>query len=300
MAAKLTIALEAPADVLTGYSTGALLRVQSAATEAGVYADLTTIAVVATAFSYEYWDNVGDTTTWYRWRAENAGGTETGEYSDPFQGTDPALPAPRSGAYADVDDLLLQVRQSVTDSRWLANAQVRLVEASRDLERALGGYTFFRGVSQAIRAHGTGGGTLHIHQGLVSLATVEIQEVTGGSWIALASADWYLEGLPGQDFMTDGEPSFHLVLEGDATYRTFPTVRRGVRLTGVPGWPAVPSGAKHATIAKARQLLAADTTLPGGPMGPEEYGNPIGPDRWPRSFYDFVMAERERFIGCSL
>jgi hypothetical protein len=300
MAAKVTIALKAPADALAGYSAGAVLRLHSSATEDGVYANVAAIAIVATTFSYEYWDNAGDTTTWYRWRVENAGATETGEWSDPFQGADPALSAPRSGAYADVDDLLLEMRQAITDTRWLANAQTRLVEASRELEKALGGYQFFRGVSQAIRMHGTGTCALHIHQGLVSVATVEIQEVTGGDWIALETDDWYLEGLSSQDFIADGEPYFHLQLEGDATYRRFPTVRRGVRLTGVPGWPAVPSGAKHATIAKARQLLAADTSLPGGPMGPEEFGSPVGADRWPRAFYDFVMAERDRFVACSL
>lgn len=301
MAAKVTIALDAPTDVLAGYSAGALIRVQSSATEDGVYANLTTIAVVAGTYTYEYWDNAGDTTTWYQWRLENAGGTETGEYSEPFQGVDPATSGPTSGAYADIDDLLLQMRQSISDSRWLGNAQRRLVEASRELEKALGGYTFFPGSAATIRINGTGTCGFHFHRGLVSLEGVEFQQVAGGDWIALEDTEWFLEGMPGQDFIAAGEPYFHLQLEGDASYRSFSTVRRGIRLTGaVAGWPAVPAGARDATVAKARQLLAADTTLPGGPRGPEEYGSPIGADRWPRVFYDFVMAERERFYGCSI
>jgi hypothetical protein len=84
------------------------------------------------------------------------------------------------------------------------------------------------------------------------------------------------------------------VLEQDAAYRTFPAVDRGVRLTGVRGWPAIQSDHKAANVAWTRQKLAADPSLPGGPLGPEEFGNPIGPDRWPRAVYDLVMAERQR------
>jgi hypothetical protein len=300
MAAKVTIALDAPADALAGYSAGAVMRLQSSATEGGVYANLTTIAIAATTFSYEYWDNAGDTTTWYRWRIENAGGTETGEYSDPFQGVDPAVDSHASGSYADVDDVLIAMRQNITDTRWLANLQKRLVETTRDLTRELGGYTFFRSGTETRRYHGKGRHRLHVHEGIVSASLVEIQPTTGGSWVELESDDWYLEGYPDQDFVADGEPYFHIVLEADATYTTFPTTRRGVRVTGVFGWPAVLPDARAANVAWARNKMAADTTVPGGALGPEELGSPVGADRWPRAVYDFIMAERGRHHACSL
>lgn len=293
MAAKLTIDLDAPADALSGYSAGAILRVQSSATEGGVYANLTTIPIVATTFSYEYWDNAGDTTTWYRWRIENAGATETGEWSDPFQGQDPAVDTHPSGSYADLDDLLLTVRQTVTDQRWLARARRVLVETTRDLIREVG-YSHFRSGTETRYYHGDATGRLHIHEGIVSLATAEIQLSTGSTWTTLDAGDYFLEGRPNESYLRPGEPYFHLVLEADAAHTSFPKVRRGVRLTGVFGWPAVLADARGANVAWTRQKLAADPSLPGGPTGPEEFGNPIGPDRWPRAVYDFVMAERGR------
>lgn len=301
MAVKVTILLDAPDDVLSGYAAGAVMRLESSATETGVYVSVQTIAVVAATFSYEYWDNAGDTTTWYRWRLENAAGTETGEYSVSFQGTDPAVDTRTSESYADVDDLLVTMRQASTDQRWLAAAKRHLIDTTRALiSPACVGYSFFRSGTEVRRFHGRGDRCLHVHPGIVSVSLVEILPTIGGAWVELEADDWYLEGYPGQDAVSPGEPYFHVVLESNATYSTFPTTARGVRLTGVFGWPAITSDARAANVAYARQRLAMDPSMPGGPIGPEEFGNPIGPDRWPRVVYDFVMGERRRHAACAM
>ena len=104
MAVKVVLGLDAPDDALTGYGAGAILRVQSSATETGTFANLTTVAVVAATYQYETWDAAGDKTTWYRWRIENAAATETGDWSAAFQGWDPAVAARNAGSYATLDD----------------------------------------------------------------------------------------------------------------------------------------------------------------------------------------------------
>jgi len=110
------------------YDTGALIRVQSSATEAGAYADISgtgstpTIALVAATRTYTVYDPLGTSTTWYRWRFENAGGTRLGDWSAALQvGGD-------EGVYicnvADVKQRLGIAASDTKDDEWLA-AQVR-------------------------------------------------------------------------------------------------------------------------------------------------------------------------------
>ena len=72
------------------YDTGALIHIQSSATEAGTFADLSgtgstpTIALVAGTVSYTGYDPAGTAATWYRTQYENAGATRLSGWSEPF------------------------------------------------------------------------------------------------------------------------------------------------------------------------------------------------------------------------
>jgi len=63
------------------YGTGAIIRLQSAATKDGTYANEATEPLVAGTETYTLYDTDGATSTWYRTRFENAGGTNTSEWS---------------------------------------------------------------------------------------------------------------------------------------------------------------------------------------------------------------------------
>ena len=78
-----------PVSVLDAgaFGAGALIRIESAATIAGVYAEITTLPIVATQVQYQYWDPAGTATTWYRWRVSDAGNAIDSDYSAPLQGT---------------------------------------------------------------------------------------------------------------------------------------------------------------------------------------------------------------------
>ena len=83
----LTVIVTNPAELLDAeaYDAGALLRWESSATIDGTYVEGGTVALVAGTFLYDVWDDPGTTTTWYRTRVSNAGGTVFSPYSAPFQ-----------------------------------------------------------------------------------------------------------------------------------------------------------------------------------------------------------------------
>lgn len=68
------------------YGAGALLRWESGGAFAGPYVEGGTVALVADVSLYNIWDAAGvASTTWYRTRISDAGGTTFSAYSAPFQ-----------------------------------------------------------------------------------------------------------------------------------------------------------------------------------------------------------------------
>lgn len=290
---RLTVAN--PDDILDGYGAGAKLRLERAATVDGTYAEVATDDLLSGILSYEIWDASGTSDSWYRSRYSNSAGSVFSDYSDPFT---PGAPV----AYATLDDLMLTMRQNVTDTRFLARADEVLAEVSRDLTRQLG-YSFFRqpaSGSEDVIFDGPGGRRLHVHGsaprvGVVAVGAVEIRYRRTDAWTTLDAADWRLEGNPGLTGVEAGDPFFHVALTDGGTYGAFPRGMELVRLTGaVFGWPAINRDHREAAVAWARQRLAADPSMPGGQLGPDAYGQPVAPDRWPRPVYDLVMAEKSR------
>ena len=189
-------------------------------------------------------------------------------------------------AYATVDDLLLTMRQTVTDTAWLARARQALIEASRDLDREIGW--------SELRTTGTklydakGGSSLIVPEGIASLTSIDIRLSTGAVWTALQAegTGWILD-------RTVRGYSHRIRLLETATYTEFPEVIEGIRLTGTFGDP---DSRKAACIAWARQRIALDPSMPGGvTSGPEDLGGAASLDRWPRVVYDLVTAERHLY-----
>ncbi len=89
----LTITVDDSANLLNAgaYGAGAVIRVQTSATEAGVYGDLSgtgstpTIAIVSGTSSYTGYDPSGTATSWYRTRYENSGATRVSDWTTAFQ-----------------------------------------------------------------------------------------------------------------------------------------------------------------------------------------------------------------------
>lgn len=204
-------------------------------------------------------------------------------------------------AYASIEDVLRSRRQPTTDPAYTSVIETYLVDAKRALDDAIGGYTFTRSPETGTEAWittGLGCNVLHVHEGVFDIESIEIRGGLSDAWVELDSGYWALEGELGDPRIPAGEPAFHVALLPGSTYSRFPAGRQLVRITGARYWPAVPLGAKSASVSLVRSWLGADQTGQGGQFGPEEMGGRIGGELWPRIAYDFVQHEKNRFRGC--
>lgn len=307
MAAKLLLILDAPDDVLSpdAYDTGAVIALQRSTSSAfGTPADVDRIAVVAGTYAYTYWDADGTSLSWYRWRLENAGATETGEWSDAFQGWDPATGQRRSGAYATPDRLQMRTisRPGERATDRLARYELALLEGRERIDDALGVQgLFFRspqeGADEA-RVYDPDGCVVHVHNGIVELTGIRIKRSPSSSWETVDVDDARLEywaDTGAAHTLPDGEPYDHVVLTGAGSLLQFPGGRASVELTGAFGWPRIPRRGSNANIEWARQALSADASFSGGQTGNQELGRPVGYNRMPDAVYRLVMSFSRRF-----
>lgn len=280
MAVKLLVGVDDPDDVLAGYGASAKVKVQRAAVQAFTTpVDVTEITVEAAKYQYEYWDIAGVTGDWYRTRFQTSAGGSPSDWTDPFQ---PGSPE----SYATIDDLLVTFRSNVTDTKHLNRLQDLLETATGGLIDDTG-WDFYRHPLSGTEVRyfaGDGRDRLCIHDGLVSVSQLEISTDGGQSWVVVPAADYVTEPLT----PTRGYPFDHIRMLPGRTYAGFPAGVYSVRVTGVFGWSRIPRVAKEANIARARQLAAADPSLPGGIVGPEEFGSPAGPNRVPDNYWRLV------------
>ena len=85
MAVLVKVTVENPDEILSLYGAGAIVQLQTSATETGVYADVDTVAVVTGVYLYTIDHSAGTLTSWYRTRYENATETLTSDWSPVFQ-----------------------------------------------------------------------------------------------------------------------------------------------------------------------------------------------------------------------
>ena len=223
-----------------------------------------------------------------------AGGSETVEVVAP--GTITMLPA-----YATLADFA-DTYEIPPGSARAGRIEAVLAEASALLEGVVG-WDFYRhsagsGTEQRV-FDGTGDMVIHVHHGIVSLATVEMAWGPDLTYTALTAADWYLAASrPDLLEPQPGEGHAHVVLSDLTGYR-FPYGQRRVRLTGTFGYATVPTRVKRGAVALARQIYRADATTPGGMAGPDEWGGGSVPRGWPDDAWrGVVQFYRELYSSC--
>lgn len=250
MANTLTITVDNPDELLNAgaYGAGAVIRVQSSATEGGAYADLTgtgstpTIPLAAATRIYNGFDPAGVSTTWYRTRYENAAASRVSDWTAPF----PAVSTTAYASLADTRDYL-----DLPDTSADELVQELLVRASAVLD-AKCGRTFYRypAVSGTeIRTYDSDGYP-RLRADIVSLTTVELADYSGGAYTALTSTDWVLR----PDRPEPGWPYTSLALSDRGSRSSVPWGYRIWRLTGAYGFPAVPPLIETATLELAREM----------------------------------------------
>jgi hypothetical protein len=287
----LTLTVEQTDEILnTGaYGAGAVMRVQAATTEDGVYADVSgtgstpTVAIVAGTRSYAGYDPAGTSSTWYRTRLENVGGTRlsvdwTGDALWAEKpGHAPFQVAPEgSGLICSLWD----VKQAlgITDTSEDEDLIERIRQVGDEIHQ-MTGRLFVRTPASGVDTflfdvdrHGHRTRTLRVPKGIAALTTVELattsQPGTGGTYATVASADWMLRPLEGD--RTVGWPATRLELS-DYSGTYFYGGHNVVRLTGALGFETVPYSvqgiAQRAVIGSFLSKASAGVSAAIGPTG---------------------------------
>jgi hypothetical protein len=263
------------------YGSGALIHLQSSATDTGVYADLTgtgstpTLALVAGTFSYTGYDPAGGSSTWYRSRFKNSAGTLTSDWSDPFQA------APEgAGLIASLYDFRQRLEIPYTDVtqdenllEWLRQVTAWMVsQIGRSIlpDPASGTKTY--------RFHTRAGSVLRLPKGIRSITTLGIatedQPASGGTYTTATSSAYYLD--PPEAERDYGWPATRVVFRSNATgsATTFCDASYGAEIVGAFGFAAIP-----ADLASIGLTLAVSAARERGAGGGDSVTIGIGGER---------------------
>jgi len=270
----LTIEVEQPDAILaTGaYGAGAIARLQTSATEDGVYADVSgtgstpTTAIVTAVRSYTAYDPAGTVSSWYRTRYENVGATRLSDWSDPFQ-----VSPEGSGLICSLWDVKQELGTTATTDDELILEHIRQVTAEI---HSITGRLFVRtpasGTSTFLFDVPMTGRILRVPKGISNGTTLEVasqsQPESGGTYTTLGSTDWYLR--PNVQDRDTGWPATSIVLSNLAG-AYFAYGYNTVRLTGAMGFATVPYNIQAIGIrAAAAMTLAKGSVGNAVPIGP--------------------------------
>jgi hypothetical protein len=271
----LTITVDNAAELLnTGaYGAGALIRIQTSATQAGTYADLTgtgstpTLGLVSGTRLYTGYDPAGVSSSWYRTRYEDAGGTRLSDWTVAFQaGAD-------DGLICSLDDVTERLFGSATVSNADQETLLDIIrEVGSSLEHATGRWLRPRPAS------GTTTYRFHTHYGLVLRVPVGIRSITslgvastsqpdtGGTYTTLSSSAYYLDPPEIERDVDWPATSIRMV---PTTGSYFWTATFGAEVTGSFGFAAVPADIRGVAIeAATRRYIGKETAAPAIAVGP--------------------------------
>lgn len=300
MAMRIVINLsEDSADVLSIYSAGAKVYLDSATTETGSYSNVTSTAVVSGTEQYELTDANGTSATWYKTRVGNSGGTAYSSYSAAFQAT-------AWDAYATLDDLRRATPGVAGTTHDNVLSQVLLdAKAATDTDCAR---TFLRvpqvsgdvtvycdvnhsGYSSLVSAIGipytVDGRALDI----VSVTSLWYRDSETSSYVQIAAGDtgFYLEAGTGPGLAGSVWPYEDITLSpASATITVWPTGKRAVKIIGALGFPSIPDAVKRANIDHAREAFRQ--AIGTGPVqeGVNRFGVPVYATGKPESYRDLT------------
>jgi hypothetical protein len=227
--------------------------------------------------------------------------------SDSVQVVQPGSIFTRAQSYATIVDLQTSLQRSGTDDdQWVVDQmETALVDATDRITEELQ-TDFFRHPAAGTEVRyltGSGSRLIHVHSGIVSLTLVRIRSSRTAEWVELDPDDYDLESRsapnPNQAAATV-YPYDHVRLNGTGDYSSWPKGERLIEMTGAFGWPEPPRRVVEATVAMARQIIAADRTYPGGVISPDEAGMPVLPSRLPDAVYRLKAWHSAIFYSCSV
>lgn len=264
------------ADLLTAFGAGAKLYLERDTTSAfAAPTVVTSTTIVSGTEQIEFTDTSGTTSSWYRVRVGNSGGTTYGDYSTGVQATSLL-------AYASIDDTIETMSIASSDTKALNLIGDLLIDAAALLNKVCGRdfyrhpqvsgtevryYHVIRAGQRSFRA--ATGESIDI----ISVTTLRLADSTNGSYTAIsagATGYWLEPQNP-----INSEPFTDILLSSNSSsYSFFPAGERIVELTLAGGWSSPPGIAHRANIDLAREWYRQGPGG-GGPVGISALGQPI-------------------------
>ena len=244
----LKLLVENPDEILNAgaYEAGAIIRLQTATTETGTYADVAgtgstpTTAILAAIRIYTGYDPAGATSSWYRTRFENSGATRLSDWVAPYQ-----IGSEEAGELCSLYD----VRQRLeSNGATLSNTeQEQVIEYGRQVTSYIQGYTGRRfarrpssGTTTFLFDVAYASRTLWVPKGIAEASLLEVATQTGGAFTTVTAADWFLD--PPATGRDHGWPATRISISDvtSGTVSQFYVGKRVVRVTMAEGWASVP------------------------------------------------------------
>jgi hypothetical protein len=254
------------------YGAGALIRVQTSATEGGAYADVSgtgstpTIALVAGTRTYTGYDANGISTSWYRTRFEDVGGTRLSDWSASFQAGGPAKVC---------TDGQVKARLGIAD----VNDDPLINELIVQCTTYVHGYSgrwFLPETGVTYTFDTDGGSVLRIPRGIRSVTSMGVnssvhQPDTGGSYTTVPAADILLRPKAA-DLPAGWPPTEVHISRGTlaGTVRYFGRIDNGCTITGNFGFAAVPPDIQSVAIDAVVAAYAVRKMGASGVIGGED------------------------------
>ena len=219
---------------------GALLLCENSAVQTGPFVQFASIPLVAGQSTYSFYDLTGTSTTWYRDRLSNSGGTTFTPYSITFQAPTPIQQPATSAMFCTLGDFKSRVGGDVPnmdgsfDTTIIThiidvcdgiNTEVQTMRAQPE------GWGFLPGAAATRRYTGYPGGTdMLVIDDAVSISSVAILSTNGVLQSTLVAGTDYLT------YPLNTLPIVALRAVSTGQYPTWPTDLGTVQITLTPGY----------------------------------------------------------------
>lgn len=253
------IDVAAPDEILNAgaFAAGAVIRLQTSATETGAYADVSgtgstpTIAVVTLTNSYTGYDPNGSSSSWYRTRYENSAATRLSDWSAVFQAG--GEEAGWLCSLYDAERRLVQSGSTLNDDERAlvmgyipeVSDYIRQVTGRRLSPDPLSG-------TKTYRVHTKAGRVLWLPRGIRSITTLGVastgQPSSGGTYTTATAADYYID--PPEYTRQTGWPGSAIVIRSNASgpVTAFSDAEFGAEIAGAFDFAATPAAISHVAL----------------------------------------------------
>lgn len=186
---KLIIGVDDSADLITGYGSGAVVRVERS-TDGLSWSEITTIAIVSGTSRHEYWDATGTTSHSYRFRYSKASPSVATDYSG-YTTIEAVTSSVQQWATAATMKLRMGIADSTDDDILTQYA----MEANQWLHGRIGrpvgpvaSTTYFFDGEDTI----LGGKCLPVPMGVRTVTSLAVRSATGDAYTSIPSSDYHL------------------------------------------------------------------------------------------------------------